>query len=95
MQRKTINLPDSLAAKVLLFFDPDTPERKCLHELRGRATSESEILQSLVELGIEAVREHQLDEGYAALAAARDEEDEAWVEASMRDFAERAALDDD
>jgi len=96
MQRKTVNLEDSLAEKVMLFFGSDTPERACLHELTGKkSSSESDVLQSLVELGIAAVRERQLEEGYAAWAASWDEEDEAWAKASMAEFARLYAEDDE
>ncbi|MGH8882385.1 MAG: molecular chaperone GrpE [Stackebrandtia sp.] len=66
---------------------PGSAERLALAELLGielsAEPSEAEVLQALIEAGRIAVEEKVRQRGYAALAAARDEEDRAY-EAAMR-----------
>jgi hypothetical protein len=51
-----------------------------LTELAGESAgrSESSALHALVMLGLQTVKEHRRVEGYAALAAAQDDEDRAY-----------------
>ncbi len=51
-----------------------------LAELAGESAgrSESSALHALVVLGLQTVKEHRSMEGYAALAAAQDDEDRAY-----------------
>jgi hypothetical protein len=90
MQRKTINLIGATGSAVESFLTTGTGERAVLEELVGEELgSESDVLRALVALGMDVVRERQLEQGYASLAAHRDDEDEAWTRASTRWAAER------
>jgi len=83
--RKSVPLtPDELAALDAARTD-GTAVHDALTELAGpdAARSEATALQALVRLGITAVRERAMDHGYAALAAAQDQEDRDY-EAAMR-----------
>lgn len=48
---------------------------------QGAVRSEASALHALVMLGLAQVKEHSRIEGYAALAAAQDDEDRAYAEA--------------
>ncbi|MGX2997647.1 hypothetical protein JNUCC64_25860 [Streptomyces sp. JNUCC 64] len=66
----------------------DSPEALALCQVTGIKvaddTSDSEILRALLNAGRVAVQEKVLENGYAALAAAQDDEDRAYA-AAMRD----------
>lgn len=65
----------------------DTPENRALWQVTGihvdDDTSEAEVLRALLNAGRLAVQEKVMENGYAALAAAHDEEDRAY-EAGVR-----------
>lgn len=65
----------------------DTPENEALCQVTGIRvdddTSEAEALRALLNAGRLAVQEKVMENGYAALAAAQDEEDREH-EAAMR-----------
>lgn len=65
----------------------DTPENRALRQVTGihvdDDTSEAEVLRALLNAGRLAVQEKVMENGYTALAAARDEEDRAY-EAAVR-----------
>lgn len=90
--RKSVPLtPDELALLDAARTD-GTPTHEALTELLAAnpalrelaATSESAILHALIQLGIGAVRERAMEHGYAALAAAQDDEDRAYHAAMRR-----------
>lgn len=64
----------------------DTPENQALCQVTGICvdddTSEAEVLRALLNAGRLAVEEKVTENGYAALAAAHDEEDRAYETAT-------------
>lgn len=79
--RKTVPVTAEDTQTVERVRQPASAERAALAELLGMELSanpsEAEVLQALVEAGRNAVRQQVMLTGYAALAAARDEEDRA------------------
>lgn len=85
MKRRTVNLSDA-EATALYRFTGDSPDAQTLASLvgdEGVPYSESAAVRALVKLGMDRVREAQLEEGYHNLAQSRTEEDRAWSEASL------------
>lgn len=80
----------TLAARVR---EPGTPEREAVESalgpLPGRL-SEAQALSALLSLAQTSVREHVTSAGYAAYAAALDEEDRAFADTTRSRRAERA-----
>jgi hypothetical protein len=85
--RKTVPVTAEDTATVERLRQPASSERSALAELLGVELpphpSEGEALQALVEAGRRAVEQQMMLKGYAALAAARDDEDAAY-ERAMR-----------
>lgn len=78
--RKSVPLaPDEQAALAQARTD-GTPVHDALTELAGldATRSEAATLQALLHLGLRAVKDRVEEHGYAALAAARTEEDRAF-----------------
>ena len=94
MQRKSVNLNAKLAREISPYFRARSREREALEELlQQELTSESDVLQGLIRLGIWAVRDRLLEDGYAAWAATWTEEDEQWSRAG-RELAARRWRDE-
>jgi len=84
--RKSVPLtPDELAA-IDAARTGGTTEHDALLELAGSGVDRSEAtaLQALVALGLAAVKDRVQERGYAALAAAQDDEDRAYRAAMRR-----------
>jgi hypothetical protein len=85
--RKTVPVTAEDSLAVQRVRQPESAERTALAQLLGvelpANPSEAEVLQALVEAGRHAVEQQVMLTGYAALAAARDNEDEAY-ERAMR-----------
>jgi hypothetical protein len=85
--RKTVPVTAEDTLTVERLRQPASAERSALAQLLGMELppnpSEGEVLQALVEAGRQAVEQQIMVTGYAALAAARDDEDEAY-ERAMR-----------
>ncbi|GAA3064466.1 hypothetical protein GCM10017562_32590 [Streptomyces roseofulvus] len=62
-----------------------SPENAALRQVTGISvsddTSDAEVLRALLNAGRVAVQERALENGYAALAAAQDDEDRAYAAA--------------
>jgi hypothetical protein len=73
---------------------PGTPENTAIQHLAGRTlgpeTSASAALHALVDVARKAVLEEVMVTGYAALAAAENDEDRAFRRAARRRTAEAA-----
>ncbi|MFI0482104.1 hypothetical protein [Actinomadura sp. 9N215] len=71
---------------------PGTPENQALGQLIGRplgtGSSAASAVRALVEVARKAVEEEVMLTGYAALAAAQDDEDRAFRRAARRRSAE-------
>ncbi|GHB04992.1 hypothetical protein ACIQRS_19555 [Streptomyces termitum] len=63
----------------------DSPENRALRQVTGIKvgddTSDAEVLRALLNAGRVAIEEKALENGYAALAAAQDDEDRAYAAA--------------
>ncbi|WP_147269007.1 hypothetical protein [Sphaerisporangium album] len=74
---------------------PGTPENVAVQALAGQTlspeTSTSAALHTLIDVARNAVLEEVMATGYAALAAAHDDEDHAFRRAARRRTAEVAA----
>ncbi|WP_445400536.1 hypothetical protein ACSMX9_05985 [Streptomyces sp. LE64] len=85
--RKSVPLDPLVADTLERVRRSDTPESRALCQLTGirvdAETSEAEALRVLLNAGRLAVQEKVMENGYAALAAAQDEEDLAH-EAAVR-----------
>lgn len=82
--RKTVPVTAEDTKTVERVRQPDSIERQALAELGIELSanpSEAEVLQALVEAGRVAVEQQVMITGYAALAEARDAEDEAYGQA--------------
>lgn len=95
MQRKTVNLDEGDWALLAPFLEADSREQTSLRDLVGDedASSESSILRALILAGRRAVLDELLEQGYAAWAAAWDEEDEAFAALAGRQL--EVAWEDD
>lgn len=85
--RKSVPLDAQVQDAVRRFRLHGTPENQALWQVTGVRvdddTSEAEVLRALLYAGCHAVEEKAMENGYAALAAAHDEEDRAH-EAAVR-----------
>ncbi|WP_265523492.1 hypothetical protein [Oerskovia flava] len=82
--RKSVPLEESELDVVAAVRSGDSPERAALEALVGRLpqnVSESQVLADLVALGAARVREQAVHAGYAAYAAALDDEDRQFAAA--------------
>jgi hypothetical protein len=74
----TLDVPDQRAIEP--FADPGRPEHATLetwaleHGLTIRDDSDAAVIRTLVRVGVEALREKALEDGYARLAASRNED---------------------
>ncbi|MFC9140911.1 hypothetical protein ACFTWM_03050 [Streptomyces bacillaris] len=85
--RKSVPLRDEEIAALERIADPDSPERAALvrltHTFAQASPAESVIMQTLVSLGVKAVKDEMEAAAYEELAAAADDEDRAY-EAAVR-----------
>ncbi|WP_328901654.1 hypothetical protein OHR86_18545 [Streptomyces sp. NBC_00441] len=85
--RKSVPLDAVLEDAIQRFRLHGAPENQALWQVTGIRvdddTSEAEVLRALLHAGCHAVEEKAMENGYAALAAAHDEEDRAY-EAAVR-----------
>lgn len=80
--RKSVPVTAEDAATVERVQEPQSMERTALAELGielSATPSEAEVLQALIEAGRIAVQQQVMATGYAALAAAQDDEDRAYA----------------
>jgi hypothetical protein len=74
----TLDVPDQQAIEP--FADPSRPEHAALeawaaqHGLNLRDDSDAAIVRTLIRAGAEALREKALEDGYARLAASRQQD---------------------
>jgi hypothetical protein len=88
--RKTVNFVGSTVAEIAPFLRARSTERRALSDLVGEELdSESDVLRALMKVGIRAVRDRQLEEGYAAVASSYGDEDREWAESSTRAATQR------
>lgn len=83
--RKSVPVTAENAATVERVQEPQSMERTALAELGielSATPSEAEVLQALIEAGRIAVEQQMMLTGYAALAAAQNDEDRAFKQAN-------------
>ncbi len=81
--RKTVPLNPEELALLEASRSQGSPAHQALTELLGPAAAKSEasVLHAAVSLGLSVIQERVADHGYAALAAAQDDEDRAYHKA--------------
>lgn len=92
MTRKSVPMGADITALAQEIREPDSAARRAVEEVVGElpdSLSEAQALSTLLAVGRASVREHINASGYAAVAAAMDEEDRAFAEAAKRRRAER------
>ncbi|MDR1187614.1 MAG: hypothetical protein LBK95_09180 [Bifidobacteriaceae bacterium] len=92
--RKSVPLTPSQVALVERVREPGSPERAAIEGVVGPVVgtlSEARALSELIEVALKVLREVRLEQGYAALACASDQGDEAHARAVR---ARRGRLDD-
>ncbi|MGW6862552.1 hypothetical protein [Streptomyces xanthophaeus] len=86
--RKSVPLDALVEESLIRLRRHGSPENRALCQVTGISvaddTSDAEILRALLNAGRVAVQEKVLENGYAALAAAQDDEDRAYA-AAVRD----------
>ncbi|NML54870.1 hypothetical protein HHL19_34165 [Streptomyces sp. R302] len=85
MTRKSVPLDALVEEAMERVRRHDSPENAALRQVTGISvsddTSDAEVLRALLNAGRVAVQEKALENGYAALAAAQDDEDRAYAAA--------------
>lgn len=78
--RESVPITDEVGAFVSAAQQPGTPEHEILHAIGAHSgsLSRAKALAVLVDLGLRTATERVAELGYAALAAAQDEEDAAF-----------------
>jgi hypothetical protein len=95
-KRMSVTLEGEDEQAVSLFAEPGTPEHTALTEWvisRGlnpaRLGSEASVVRALLRAGADRLREHALDEGYAALAAGTTKAERAETRVARRRYVTR------
>lgn len=91
--RKSVPLDDDELTLAEQVREPGTPEREAVESVLGPLPgrlSEAQALAALMSVAQNSVREQVTSTGYAAYAAALDEEDRAFAAATRTRRAERA-----
>ncbi|MFJ3903198.1 hypothetical protein [Streptomyces sp. NPDC090025] len=85
MTRKSVPLDSRTAETMKRVRRHESPENVALRQVTGirvdDTTSDAEVLRALLDAGRVAVEQKALENGYAALAAAQDDEDRAYAAA--------------